>query len=66
MCLFLPQEENKTKTEQKPPLGITGMKDGQWETLFPVLGKAVVMSTSCCQCDKWDLAWWGSLLAFGG
>lgn len=38
MCLFLPQEENKTKTELKPPLGITGMKDVQQETLFRVLG----------------------------
>lgn len=43
MCLCLLQEENKTKTQQKPPLGITGMKDGQQETIFPVLGNAVVL-----------------------
>lgn len=47
MCLFLSQDENKQKPEQKPPLKITGMKDGQEETLFTVLGNAVVMSTSC-------------------
>lgn len=59
MCLCLPHEENKTKIEQKPPLGITGMKDGQQETLFPVMGNAVVMSTGCCW--QFHMAWWMEL-----
>lgn len=44
---FLLKRKNKTKPEQKPLLGITGMKDERRETLFPLLGNAVVMSTSC-------------------
>lgn len=67
MCLCLPQEENKTKSEQKPPFGITGMKDGQQETLFPLLGNALLCQPAAVGSptwhDKWNLAWCGSQLA---